>query len=263
MNLINYLPTLILKIASLDSSPELRMTVSIFLISCAVFLALSLLLFFFLTFFSRNDGGWIPDQVRNDKKRSDLPAQAGLQDRAYLQAFSIIQEAKRDALKVIKDSNLRAQSIIKEAHVINKKSENLLEGEIEKAAEIHIRALEKTSDELLNFYKEMVEKEQENSLDTFKKASDSIQTAVIKDVDELKETLHNETLEARQKVEKEMEEYRSRRMQEIDKKIYDIVYEVTAKVLGKSLSIADHEAVIFKILDDVKQKGGLSANNTP
>ena len=241
MNLINYLP----------AQTSLPMLIVIFLISCAVFLALSLLLFFYHTL-----RGQTFDEVRPEP-RSDL------QDRAYLQAFSIIQEAKRDALKVIKDSNLRAQSIIKEAHVINKKSENLLEGEIEKAAEIHIRALEKTSDELLNFYKEMVEKEQENSLDTFKKASDSIQTAVLQQVDEFKNVLHEETAEARESVEKKLEEYRSSRMQEIDKKIYDIVYEVTAKVLGKSLSIADHEAVIFKILDDVKQKGGLSANNTP
>ncbi len=230
MNLINYLPILIVT----------------FLISSAVFLALTLLLFFCFTlarqsasfaYFSRNNG----KRRHNDDR--------DLQDRAYLQAFSIIQEAKRDALK-----------IIKEAHVINKKSENLLEGEIEKAADVHIKALESTSEDLLNFYKDIMEKERKTTLNTFEKASDDIQTAVLKDVDEFKDTLHRETVEAREKVEKEMEDYRSRRMQEIDKKIYDIVYEVSSKVLGRSLSMADHEAVIFRILDDVKQKGGLTAN---
>ena len=135
-----------------------------------------------------------------------------------------------------------------------------MEGEIEKAADVHIKALESTSEDLLNFYKDIMEKERKTTLNTFEKASDDIQTAVLKDVDEFKDTLHRETVEAREKVEKEMEDYRSRRMQEIDKKIYDIVYEVSSKVLGRSLSMADHEAVIFRILDDVKQKGGLTAN---
>ncbi len=236
MNIINYLPILIVT----------------FLISSAIFFALLLLLFFCFTFFSKLRGK-ISGEARSDGK-SDL------QDRAYLQAFSIIQEAKRDALKIVKDSNLRAQSIIKEAHVINKKSENMLEGEIEKAADVHIKVLESTSEDLLNFYKDMMEKERKTTMDTFEKASDDIQTAVLKDVDELKDVLHKETTEARQNVERELEEYRSRRIQEIDKKIYDIVYEITSKVLGKSLSMADQEAVIFKILDDIKQRGGLTAS---
>jgi flagellar biosynthesis/type III secretory pathway protein FliH len=51
-----------------------------------------------------------------------------------------------------------------------------------------------------------------------------------------------------------IERYKQERMKQVDDSILDIVKEVTKKVLSKTLTIEEHEKLVYKALEEAKRQ---------
>lgn len=54
--------------------------------------------------------------------------------------------------------------------------------------------------------------------------------------------------------EKEIENYKKERFQEIDRKIYQMVGEVAKKTIGKAIDLSDHEKLVMEALEKAKKE---------
>ena len=60
--------------------------------------------------------------------------------------------------------------------------------------------------------------------------------------------------EAYAKVERDIEGYKNKRLKQLDSEIFEIIRLVSEEVLGKTLSIKEHEDTIIKSLEDAKKQ---------
>ncbi len=92
---------------------------------------------------------------------------------------------------------------------------------------------------------------------------------MLDEVKEFADTLHKETIESQQiveqkvqeeykKVEGEIKQYKDEQMAKIEESIYDILHDVSHKVMGKALSLKDHEALVLEALEEAKRSNVIS-----
>jgi len=60
-----------------------------------------------------------------------------------------------------------------------------------------------------------------------------------------------------QKKEKELELYKVEALKKIDDQIYNVIQNISNEVLGKSISLQDHEQLIIDALEKAKKEGAL------
>ena len=61
-----------------------------------------------------------------------------------------------------------------------------------------------------------------------------------------------------EQVEEEIKQYKKDKINNIQENIFNIISEITEKVVGKSISLEDHEILIIDMLKDEIKKLGLS-----
>jgi F0F1-type ATP synthase membrane subunit b/b' len=126
--------------------------------------------------------------------------------------------ARKKAKEILEESQNRAVKIIGKAEIFSKETEEKLSQEAKK--------------ELLK--------------------------AVNKEIKEFSRTLRKEEEKAvrqlRQKAEEEITAYKNQRLEEVESGINKMLKEVAEKVIGKSLSVKEHQDLITKALEEAKRK---------
>lgn len=186
---------------------------------------------------------------------------------AYKKAEDIVDGAKEASIRIIEESNAKAQETINSAKEISDASRNDIKRHLDEVSLKHIQLLESTSNELNNFYKQAIESQKGKSISTLQNLSHEIEGELAAEVDEFKEILHKETVDSQRMVEqklqneykkisKEIDMYRDEKMRLVDTKIFQILAEVSKEVLGKSISLEEKQDLVFKALEDAKRKEG-------
>lgn len=108
-------------------------------------------------------------------------------------------------------------------------------------------------------------REAAKAVNKMRKAVESSSEEQLKD---FKEIMKQETYASQKKLEekieqdyestqKELESYKQNEMKKVDESVYKIVYRVSELVLGKGLSLQEHQQIILEALDKAKEEGGL------
>lgn len=142
-----------------------------------------------------------------------------------------LAHARRRARKIVEEAGERAQKIIEEAQLVGKDAQGAMH-----------RALESAVDEVSSELKKRAAQE----LGEFRSAL-AEQTSIAK------EALEKVTSEENDRVKQEVEAYKKQKLEEVDRAIYEIVREVTRKVLGEAITQQQHEKLVIAALDDAKQ----------
>ena len=183
-------------------------------------------------------------------------------------------------VKVIKKYNLLIREQQRPKLHDHKKEIEILENAREKAAKIignqvndklktvslnEIRDFEKAANDLLAIYKQELEDLKSSTIKIASNITKDIESNTISELKDFKEILKKETYASQKIVEekieekysemkKELEAYRQERLKKIEDEIYNIIQNISMLVLGRSLSVRDHEEMILEALEKAKKE---------
>lgn len=176
------------------------------------------------------------------------------------------RDSQLDPQTILANSQLKAQKILEDAHVqaraIMAKSENFLKDEEGQVA----KELERVSQIYAKAYEQALSNMQQDSLKMFANIPQDIKLFVVKALDDFRVTLASEVARAQTQTlsalaasikgaQAEIEKYKAERMHQVDESAVKLISEVTRKVLGKSISLDEHEKLVMRALEEAKRQG--------
>lgn len=172
----------------------------------------------------------------------------------------------KKSLDVLEEARGQATKIITNAHFTADMSKVDFNDKLAAASISHIKDFENASSELLKIYQKELNALKENTIITVKNISKDIETNTVEDLRDFEEVLKRETFASQKIVEekieetyketqKEIEAYKAAEIKRVDDRIYKLLQTVSKLVLGKAISLQDHEQLVIEALDKAKKEG--------
>lgn len=184
-------------------------------------------------------------------------------ERAYQDALAVLDDAKKQSFSIISSANSRATEILSAADLLGDDAKATLANEVLRIREKQSAFLEETSSSLLEAYRHAIEHEKAENIRTLQDVSSTLKKELVSEIEEFKETLAQETISSQEmvrekvrseysEIEEDLKSYKEEQLKKIDAGIYTILAQVSKDVLGKALSLQDHQDLVMKSLEDAK-----------
>ena len=195
--------------------------------------------------------------------------QETIKQEAYQKALGVLEDAKEKSFKLLTSSHEKARKVLDDVSFISEQSKSELDKQLKMLTQKQLAVLEATSVNLMDIYKKAIEEEKVESLSIISQTSGAFKEEVMSEISKFEDVLHKETVETESElkeevtkeyegIKKELEEYKKNKLSYIDENIYDIISQVTKEILGKSLSVAEHEDIVIRLLEEAKRKSKFS-----
>ena len=149
---------------------------------------------------------------------------------------SIKSEAQKNADEIIEGAQSKALKIIQDANLFKNNMEDKFAEELRKFSESQVKNFEKTSYDFLANYQKELTGLREEAIKTIVNISKDIEKSNLDDIQSM------------------LENYKIERMKDIDKQIYADIERISKIVLGKAISMQDHENLVMQALEKAKKK---------
>lgn len=153
----------------------------------------------------------------------------------------ILLKAHTEAIAILKKANRRAENLVAKGSFIQKEE---LDAVKKKLREQTITALNLYKKEL-SVIEENLEKAATEELEIY---TDSLHSSLTGAQERIDKELADELTKAK----RELMEYKQAQKAQFDEAFKELTRKVAAEVLGKSISLADHEAIIEKAIEQAK-----------
>lgn len=184
-------------------------------------------------------------------------------EEAYKKAMTLLDESRREAQKLVEETNKNTLQTLNDAGELSDSVKASLETQLKSLAEKQMAYLEKITQGFVSDYKDAVSVEKKQNLQRLEEVTSGISDEILHEVTDFKDILHKETVEkealveselrtTHKQIEDELVAYKATKIKEIENNIYDILSDISKKVLGKAITVEDQEEYILKILEDVK-----------
>jgi len=193
--------------------------------------------------------------TRTVRKLQTLNKEKDITQKEILQKSDLIlEEAREKALKIVSDANLFDDS-----------TKKLFDQELKRIQEGQVNTLEKLSYDLLNSYQKELTDLKDNNIKIVNNISKDIESSTVSELKDFKEILKKETFESQKIVEgkieeaykaaqKDIEDYKIVQLKKVEGQIYEIIQNVSKIVLGKTLSLQEHEQLVMDALEKAKKE---------
>ena len=186
-----------------------------------------------------------------------------------IEAKHILSNANKEASEIIRVSTLKAREILEGAKTVNQETASSLAEQITAIAEQHKRYLKDASLKYVETYEHMAESAQEEYLSTLHEASQNMAQDAKQTLGMFEAFLKDQTVGYKQQMEKKIEilrnnvneyvnDYKKEKLKRVDKAIDEIIISVAKMVIGRSLSIKEHNELVLRALDEAKKEGFFS-----
>jgi len=187
-------------------------------------------------------------------------------------AENLLSEAHTNNLRIVSEANRKAQAIIEETRENKTASEEILKTKLDRLVALQVQTLDALSSDFLKTYRESLEQIKLQDLEKLKKASSTIEQTVEKELTDFSSALKKETLsveeEVKERVEQEfakakadIEAYKKQELENVKASLYPLLQRTTEIVLGKALSLEDHEALVVNALEEAQKEMSQSYSN--
>lgn len=190
-------------------------------------------------------------------------------DKVFLQskirdhASQTLQQSHEKGLRIIQEATKKAELIIQEAQIFSDETKTQFASNLQVVNKKHEEFLNKRSAEILKLYEQFIIDLRGDTEGQFKIISKDMQNHSLASIGEFRESLEGERIfmhkqletkveEEYKKVQKHIEDYKLDQMRKVDKKIFDILHGLTRNVLGRSLSLKEHEDLVQRALAQMK-----------
>ena len=202
-------------------------------------------------------------------KKQGIEIKETIEKEAYETALSILDRARSDSLKILGQAQVKAQGLISNTYVISKESRDRLERSIDDIYEKQGRVLGNLSDEILESYRLAIEEGKKDNIRTLYEVTEAMRQEAIQGVNELKDVVKKETIGAQDaleekimteyaKVDSEVKEYKSKKVEGLNKKIFELLSNVYMDLMNEDLDQIKHEKLILSLLEREIKKSGLN-----
>lgn len=176
------------------------------------------------------------------------------------------QKAQNDYQEIIAVANKKAEEIISQANNVNTKSVASFEDAITSMLQNQKDSLETNSLEISKKHEQEVKELNNKIIILLTNIYKDIESTSRADLEAYKAAIKKQTFDAEKlaeekvqqeylRLEKEIEEKKAKKMQELEENIYKIISNISKDIIGKSLDLSSHEDLIVKSLDDAKNEG--------
>ncbi len=174
----------------------------------------------------------------------------------------------KKADEIIEEARQKANKILADAHFIEDKERLAFNENLHASSTNQIKDFEKVSQDFLKAYQNELDIIKGNTIQVLKNISKDIEKDTLFEIKDFKEILKKDTFasqkiveekieDAYKRVEKEIENYKKERLQRVEENIYKTLQEVSKLVLGKTLSLQDHENLIIDALNQAKKENAI------
>ncbi len=187
-------------------------------------------------------------------------------------AFSLLHQKKPDqnpqdaASKIIakaqRKSEVLLENAVKEAELIISQTKNFrdelqksLKEDVAYQASQFAQGYQGLLPEIKKYYQTGIDEQLRAFEDQLRVFTLDVEKTFKDKLDTLANLLRDQTLQEFTIVQKELTDYKQAKMREIDERVKRIVKTAAAEVVGKTLSLADHQDLIMKALEKAKREG--------
>ena len=183
----------------------------------------------------------------------------------YLRFLRRYQNLVEDNKRLTKDTDIELQKILQRAM---SQGESVLAHAQTRAQELIAETklfTSETQEKFSQYTKSLVEEEKtmyENLLEKTRREAQAVLQSVSEDIKKNSEEhmvqfvsqIESDLAEERQEARAKREQYQKEMYDKVDDAVYEIIKEVSQKVIGKSLSIAEHEKLVMDALQEAKHE---------
>lgn len=197
------------------------------------------------------------------KKEKRLTQEEKRLDKIFLKAHD---EADQKAEEIIKKAIDRAERIILDAEIVKTDFLNKVEESLERVGEQGVQELKIDSEEFDKKYKDLFEGLKQEYLKHANTTLESVGKIADEELEDFRKVLRSETVESQEiiskkisqefeQVQKEIEEYKKNRVDNIGQEISTLVSKISKEVLGRTLTPEQHGEIILQELENAKKDG--------
>ncbi len=195
-----------------------------------------------------------------------LHANLNMKDEAFQKNANLLEEARTKAVKIIDDANSKALDIISKVTLLTNITSESFKKELSQASSAQIKEFEKKTSDFTVLYSQILQDLKTKNIEVFQNVSKDIEANTMEEIKNFKESMQKLTTlsqkEVRGKIDtdyetskKEIEDYKKEELRKIDSGIYELLEKISKLVLGKALSLSEHEDLIEKSLEKAKKEG--------
>lgn len=177
-----------------------------------------------------------------------------------------LDEAGAKAVKIIDDANSKALDIVNKVTLSTDSASEKFKEDLTSISSAQIKEFEKATSDFANIYSQILQDLKIKNVEVFQKVSKDIETNTVEEIKNFKESMQKLTTlsqkEVKRKIDadysiakKEIENYKKEELQKIESGIYVLLEKMSKLVLGKALSLTEHEDLIEKSLEKAKKEG--------
>ncbi len=178
----------------------------------------------------------------------------------------LLDETREKAVKILDEANSKALDIVNKATLSTDIASESFSKEIKNIASLQIKEFEKATSDFMKLYTQVLQDLKSKNIEVFQNVSKDIEVNTIEEIKSFKESMEKLTSSSERLVQKkididyvtvkkEIEDYKETTLKKIDQEIYGLLEKVAKEVLGKALSLSEHEILIEKSLEKAKKEG--------
>jgi len=186
------------------------------------------------------------NKLKEEKARLTAEAQRAAQE--------MLEKAQKEGEQLINQAHQKAAEIIKNTEILSTDSKNKMLSALEEVSRVNTENFKKTLSDAKNDIATVLAKV---STDLASSALTEVATfrgTLQKDLISTQAALSAAVNEGYKKIEEEMAKYRQVRLSQVDETIFEILREVTQKIIGRVVSFEEHEELVKKSLEEAKRQ---------
>lgn len=196
----------------------------------------------------------------------NLHANLNMKDEAFQKKADLLDETRTKALNLIDDANNKAMDIINKVTLSTDVASESFKEDLSRVASAQIKEFEKATSDFTRIYSQILQDLKTKNIEVFQNVSKDIEVNTNAEIKNFKESMQKLTTLSQKEVRKkidtdyeslknEIEIYKKEELEKIDSEIYELLEKISKLVLGKALSLSEHEDLIEKSLEKAKKEG--------
>lgn len=189
-----------------------------------------------------------------------------LKDEAFQKNADLLDAARIKAVKIIDDANNQALDIVSKVTLSADAASENFKQDLQRASSAQIKEFEKTTSDFAMTYSRILQDLKTKNIEVFQNVSKDIEVNTMEEIKNFKESMQKLTALSQQEVKKkidtdysaalkEIKDYKKEELDKIDAGIYELLEKISKLILGKALSLSEHEDLIEKSLEKAKREG--------
>lgn len=177
----------------------------------------------------------------------------------YKHLSEITESAREKAEEIIENATKSAGKTLAESIYLKKEFSTHLKNSLEDVMGNHLNTLRRESENFDRDYKEALADVKKTALESteaeLQKEIKSFREVITEEIIDSHKKIESQTLEEMAEVNRQMEAYKAEQIKLIESQINQIIQKMTKEIIGKSLSLNEHQDIVMEALEKAKKEG--------